>query len=86
MPYSKYSPKQKKLARVAKPRNKITGADFKKLKAKKEKEMKKKLKAPKGYHFMKSGKTYKLMKHEGKFKPHKGASLTAEFEVQKTHG
>ena len=32
---------------------------------------------------MKSGKTYKLMKHEGKFKPHKGASLTAEFEVQK---
>jgi|TARA_R100000995_G_C3448566_1_gene106929 hypothetical protein len=28
----KLSPKQKKLARVAKPRNKITGADFKKLK------------------------------------------------------
>ncbi len=28
----KYSPKQKKLARVAKPRNKITGADFKRLK------------------------------------------------------
>ena len=35
MPFSKYSPKQKKLARVAKPRNKITGADFKKLKQKK---------------------------------------------------
>ena len=34
MPFSKYSPKQKKLARVAKPRNKITGADFKKLKTK----------------------------------------------------
>ena len=32
MPISKYSPKQKKLARVAKPRNKITGADFKALK------------------------------------------------------
>jgi|TARA_B100000035_G_scaffold300044_1_gene295275 hypothetical protein len=48
--------------------------------------MNKKIKAPKGYHFMKSGKTYKLMKHKGKFKPHKGASLTAEFEVQKTHG
>jgi len=32
MPFSKYSPKQKKLARVAKPRNKITGADFAKLK------------------------------------------------------
>ena len=30
MPFSKYSPKQKKLARVAKPRKKITGADFKK--------------------------------------------------------
>ena len=36
MPFSKYSPKQKKLARVARPRNKITGADFKKLKAKKK--------------------------------------------------
>ena len=32
MPFSKYSPKQKKIARVAAPRNKITGADFKKLK------------------------------------------------------
>ena len=31
MPSKNYSPKQKKLARVAKPRNKITGADFKKL-------------------------------------------------------
>ena len=28
MPFSKYSPKQKKLAKVAKPRNKITAADF----------------------------------------------------------
>ena len=37
MPYKKYSPKQKKLAVVAKPRNKITGADFKKLKKKKKK-------------------------------------------------
>ena len=35
MPFSKYSPKQKKLARVAKPRTKITGADFKKLKRRK---------------------------------------------------
>jgi len=34
MPFSKYSPKQKKLARVAAPRNKITGADFKKLRSK----------------------------------------------------
>ena len=35
MPYSKYSPKQKKLAAVAPPRKKITGADLKKLGAKK---------------------------------------------------
>ena len=34
----KYSPKQKKLARVAKPRNKITGADYKKLKKKRGKK------------------------------------------------
>tara|TARA_E500000178_G_C16619239_1_gene572595 strand:+ start:499 stop:657 length:159 start_codon:yes stop_codon:yes gene_type:complete len=32
MPFSKYSSKQKKLAGVAPPRNKITGADFKALK------------------------------------------------------
>ena len=31
MPFSKYSPKQKKLARVAPPRDKITGADLKTL-------------------------------------------------------
>ena len=35
MPFNKYSSKQKKLARVAKPRNAITPADFKKLKSKK---------------------------------------------------
>ena len=29
MPLKNYSPKQKKLARVAPPRNKITGADLK---------------------------------------------------------
>ena len=32
MPFSKYSPKQKKLARIAPPRDKITGADFAMLK------------------------------------------------------
>jgi hypothetical protein len=37
MPYSKYSAKQKKLAAVASPRNKITGADFKSYEEKKEK-------------------------------------------------
>ena len=31
MPFEKYSPKQKKLARVAEPRNKITKADFNEL-------------------------------------------------------
>ena len=31
MPGSKYSPKQLKIARIAEPRNKITGADFDKL-------------------------------------------------------
>ena len=34
----KYSPKQKKIARVAKPRNKITGADFKRLKKRAKKK------------------------------------------------
>ena len=34
MPFSKYSPKQKKLAAVAPPRKKITAADFKKLRNK----------------------------------------------------
>jgi len=38
MPMSKYSTKQKKLAAVAKPRNKITGADFKKLRKKGKKK------------------------------------------------
>ena len=37
MPFSKYSPKQKKLARVIKPRNKITGADLRALAKKKKK-------------------------------------------------
>jgi len=34
MPFTKYTKKQKALARVAKPRNAITGADFAKLKKK----------------------------------------------------
>tara|TARA_B100000989_G_scaffold112795_1_gene82839 strand:+ start:392 stop:535 length:144 start_codon:yes stop_codon:yes gene_type:complete len=46
----------------------------------------KSVKAPKGFHFMKSGKGFKLMKHTGKFKKHKGASLTAKFKVVKAHG
>jgi len=44
MPFSKYSTKQKKLAMVAEPRDKITGADFKKLqKGKKKKPSMKKM-------------------------------------------
>jgi hypothetical protein len=38
MPYSKYSSKQKKLAAVAEPRKKITGADLKALNSKKKKK------------------------------------------------
>ena len=45
----------------------------------------KSIKAPKGFHFMKSGQTYKLMKNIGAFKPHKGASLSAKFTVQTKH-
>jgi hypothetical protein len=37
MPLSKYTPKQRKLAAVAPPRNKITGADFKALRKRKKK-------------------------------------------------
>ena len=46
----------------------------------------KSVKAPAGFHWMKSGSSYKLMKHSGKFVPHKGASLVAKFKVQKLHG
>ena len=44
-----------------------------------------KVTAPKGYHWMKDSKEHKLMKHTGKFVKHKGASLTANFAVQKKH-
>jgi len=44
------------------------------------------VKAPKGYHWMKQKNgSYKLMKHSGQFKKHKGGSLTANFEIQKVH-
>ena len=45
--------------------------------------MQKNVKAPSGFHWMKAGKGFKLMKHTGKFQKHKGASLTAKFPVQK---
>jgi hypothetical protein len=45
-----------------------------------------KVDAPKGYHWMKQKDgSMKLMKHSGTFVPHKGASLTANFPVQKKH-
>tara|TARA_R100000700_G_scaffold9635_1_gene14003 strand:+ start:194 stop:352 length:159 start_codon:yes stop_codon:yes gene_type:complete len=48
--------------------------------------MKKTVDAPKGFHWMKHGKGFKLMKNpEGGYKPHKGGSLKASFEVQKVH-
>ena len=47
--------------------------------------MQKSVKAPAGFHWMKSGKGFKLMKHKGKFVKHKGASLEANFAVQKVH-
>ena len=45
----------------------------------------KSIKAPAGFHWMKSGSGFKLMKHSGKFVPHKGASLVAKFPIQKVH-
>ena len=45
----------------------------------------KSIKAPKGFHFMKSKKGPKLMKHTGKFVKHTGASLTYKLPVQKKH-
>ena len=45
------------------------------------------VKAPKGYHWMKKGKSYRLMKNpRSGYKKHKGASLYANFSVQKRHG
>jgi len=39
---------------------------------------KKSVEAPKGFHWMKSGKGFKLMKNPaGGYKPHKGSSLKA---------
>ena len=45
----------------------------------------KKVKAPSGYHWMKAGRGFKLMKHSGKFTPHKNATLYAKFKIQKKH-
>lgn len=42
--------------------------------------------APRGYHWMKSGNSYKLMKNpKGGYKRHKGSSLRAKFKVQESN-
>ena len=44
------------------------------------------VKSPDGFHWMKkAGGGYKVMKHEGKFKAHKGATLVAKFDIQDKH-
>jgi hypothetical protein len=43
------------------------------------------VKAPEGYHWMTERGRYFLMKHEGEFKPHKGASLEMPFKEMKYH-
>ena len=45
-----------------------------------------KIKAPKGYNFMKKGSKMSLMKNpRGGYKKHKGSSLTMNLPVVKTH-
>lgn len=39
--------------------------------------------APRGYHWMKKGTSYRLMK--GAYKPHRGAVRKARFKTVKTH-
>ncbi len=41
--------------------------------------------APAGHHWMKEGDEIYLMAHEGKLKPHKGASLKMAFEIKGAH-
>ena len=44
-----------------------------------------KVDAPKGYHWMTERVRYFLMAHEGEFTAHKGASLSVDFKVKKSH-
>ena len=44
---------------------------------------KKTVSPPKGFHWMKAGKGFRLMR--GAYKPHKGAVKKASFTVQKKH-
>ena len=47
--------------------------------------MKKTIKAPKGFHFMKSKTGVKFMKYKGRFKAHRGASTSLKLNVIKRH-
>ena len=56
----------------------------KKEKEKREKEMK--VKAPRGYHFMKKKGKFKLMKNpKGGYKKHKGSFLSMNVPLVKSH-
>tara|TARA_E500000081_G_scaffold51487_1_gene54592 strand:- start:12005 stop:12199 length:195 start_codon:yes stop_codon:yes gene_type:complete len=45
-----------------------------------------KVDAPKGYHWMRSGKGFRIMKDpKDGYKPHKGASKAVDFPVMKKH-
>ena len=41
--------------------------------------------APDGFHWMSERGRYYLMRHEGDFKPHQGASLEMPFKVKSSH-
>ena len=47
---------------------------------------KKSVKAPAGFHWMKAGSGFKLMKNPPSgYKKHPGSSLVAKFKIQKVH-
>ena len=44
------------------------------------------VKAPAGFHWMKAGSGFRLMKNPPSgYKKHPGSSLVAKFKIQKTH-
>ena len=62
----------------------LLGKGKKKTKKTQEFDMAKKtVDAPKGFHWMRDGKGFKLMK--GEYKPHKGAVKKASFDIQTVH-
>ena len=65
----------------------LLGKGKKKTKKTQEFDMAKKtVDAPKGFHWMQNGKSFKLMKDPtGGYKPHKGSSKKASFDIQTVH-